>query len=142
MKKLDNFTELRKHNWHRLYNGLKAFSDYFILPQPTFGSNPSWFGFILTVKNEAGFKRQDVVQYLEKHNIQTRMLFAGNIIRHPCFNNMRKNKQGYRAVGDLENTDTIMNQTFWLGVYPGMTCEMLDFMIATIQEFIENHQLR
>ena len=93
-------------------------------------SNPSWFGFLLTCKE--GVDRNEVVRYVEDHGVQTRMLFAGNLIKHPCFDEMRKTGEGYRVVGNLENTDRIMKDTFWVGVYPGMTDGMIDYMAATI----------
>jgi CDP-6-deoxy-D-xylo-4-hexulose-3-dehydrase len=118
-----------------LHDGLNDLSNYFILPESTKNADPSWFGFLLTVKETAGFNRADIVKYLEDHNIQTRMLFAGNLTRHPCFDQMRKTGKGYRMIGDLKNTDRIMNDTFWIGVYPGMTEEQLNFMIQTIIKF-------
>ena len=103
---------------------------YFILPEACPESDPSWFGFMLTCKE--GVERSAVVQNLEEHNIQTRMLFAGNLIKHPCFDEMRKSGEGYRVVGDLKNTDRIMRDTFWIGVYPGMTKAMLDEMVKCL----------
>ena len=92
-----------------------------ILPEATKGSDPSWFGFLLTVREDAGIARDQIVSHLEANGVQTRMLFAGNLIKHPCFDEMRKSGDGYRVVGDLKNTDIIMENTFWVGVYPGMT---------------------
>ncbi len=92
---------------------------------------------MLTVKEYAGFKRDDIVNHLEKNNIQTRMLFAGNLIRHPCFDEMRKSGEGYRVVGSLKNTDRVMRDTFWVGVYPGMTHEMIGWIIKKIHDFCE-----
>ena len=135
LKKLSSFIKQRTANWNFLFKNLKKFSDYFILPEPAENSEPSWFGFLLTV-NTNKFKREDIVNYLEKNNIQTRMLFAGNLIKHPCFDEMRKNKKGYRQIGKLENTDFIMNNTFWIGVYPGMTKPMLEYMVKKINEFL------
>ncbi|MBR5005551.1 MAG: DegT/DnrJ/EryC1/StrS family aminotransferase, partial [Clostridia bacterium] len=103
-----------------------------ILPEATENSDPSWFGFIMTLTN--GADRSKVVSYMESHGVQTRMLFAGNIIRHPCFNEMRKSGEGFRVVGDLEVTDRIMRDSFWIGVYPGMTDEMLDYMAETLAD--------
>ena len=135
LEKLPSFIEARKRNWKMLRDGLSDLADKFILPEATEGSDPSWFGFLLTVKAEAGFTRDDIVNHLELKGIQTRMLFAGNLIKHPCFDEMRKCGEGYRVVGELKNTDMIMNQSFWVGVYPGMTEEMLSFMTKTIKGF-------
>ena len=110
---------------------------YFILPQPAANSDPSWFGFLLTVKEKAGITRDAIINRLEAKGIQTRMLFAGNLIKHPCFDEMRKEGRGYRVIGELTNTDRIMRDTFWVGVYPGMTDPMLDFMVQTIRASVE-----
>ncbi len=135
LEKLENFVEARRHNWQYLYDSLKDLEKYFILPQAVENSKPSWFGFMLTVKPDAGFKRVDLVKYIESKNIQTRLLFSGNILKHPCFDEMRRTGEGFRVVGELTNTDTIMNDTFWIGVYPGMTQPMLEMMVKTIKEF-------
>lgn len=135
LEKLPRFIEVRKKNWRILRDGLEDLSDRFILPEPAPGSDPSWFGFVLTVREDAGFTRDKIVDHIESKGIQTRMLFAGNILKHPCFDEMRKTGEGYRAAGPLTNTDTIMNQTFWLGVYPGMAEEMLEFIIKVVHEF-------
>ncbi len=137
LEKLPSFVEARKKNWRKLRDGLNNLADKFILPEPAENSDPSWFGFLLTVKENAGFTRDDIVKHLESKGIQTRMLFAGNIIKHPCFDEMRKTGEGYRVVGDLRNTDLIMNQTFWIGVYPGMTEKMVSFMVNQIRSFCE-----
>ena len=137
MEKLQAFIEARKKNWKYLRDGLTDLSDRFVLPDTTPNSEPSWFGFLLTVKENADFTRDEVVAHLEKNGVQTRMLFAGNLIKHPCFDEMRAIGTGYRIVGELKNTDTIMNQSFWVGVYPGMTPEMLDFIITCIMKFTE-----
>lgn len=123
------FIEIRKRNFKLLYEGLKSYERYFILPEATPNSDPSWFGFILTVREEAGFTRDQIVKYLESNGIQTRMLFAGNIIKHPAFDEMRKRGKGFRIVGELKNTDKVMRDTFWVGVYPGLAEEMLEFII-------------
>ena len=115
--------------------GLIELSDKIILPQPCENSNPSWFGFLITCKN--GIDRNKIIQYIEKNGIQTRMLFAGNLIKHPCFDEMRVKNDGYRIVEELVNTDVIMNDTFWVGVYPGMTDKMIDYMINIIKESIK-----
>ena len=106
--------------------------DKIILPEKLPGSDPSWFGFLITCKE--GVKRNDVVTFLESHGVQTRMLFAGNIIKHPCFDDMRRESKGYRVISDLSVTDRIMNDTFWIGVYPGMTDEMIDYMVKMLRQ--------
>lgn len=130
LKKFPSFVERRRHNFDYLKNGLKDIEDKLILPEPCANSNPSWFGFLMTCRE--GVDRKKVVPYIESKGVQTRMLFAGNLIKHPCFNEMRETGEGYRVVGSLENTDRIMNDTFWIGVYPGMTDEKLDYMIKVI----------
>jgi len=132
LEKFPSFVEKRKHNFLRLYNGLKDIQDKLILPQAAPFSDPSWFGFLITCKS--GVSRNKLVQYIESKNIQTRMLFAGNLVKHPCFDELRKTGEGYRIQGTLENTDRIMNDSFWIGVYPGMTDEMIDRMIEVIKE--------
>jgi len=136
LEKLPIFIEKRKKNWQMLREGLADLNDIFILPEPTINSEPSWFGFLLTVKENAGFTRQQIVTYLEERGIQTRMLFAGNLLKHPCFDEMRKTKTGYRVVGELRNTDVILDQTFWVGVYPGMNKDMNAYILKTIKEYI------
>lgn len=136
LEKLPSFIETRKRNWKILMDGLTDLSDKFILPEPTSNSDPSWFGFLLTVREDAGFTRDEMVKHLEGNNIQTRNLFAGNLVKHPCFDEMRDNSEGFRVVGDLRNTDRIMQNTFWVGVYPKMTDGMIKFMISKIREFI------
>lgn len=138
LAKLPGFIEARKTNWQFLRRALTELEEFFVLPEPTENSDPSWFGFLLTVRANAGFTRDDLVTHLESKGIQTRMLFAGNLIKHPCFDEMRASGQGYRAVGDLANTDTIMNQTFWIGVYPGMTAKMLGYLVQVIREFVQD----
>jgi CDP-6-deoxy-D-xylo-4-hexulose-3-dehydrase len=135
LEKFSNFVQKRKENFNTLYNGLKDLERYFILPRPTPDSDPSWFGFLLTVQESAGFTRNDLVEYLEKNNIQTRNLFSGNISRHPCFDGLQEGVD-YRIVGELRNTDKIMNDSFWVGVYPGMSKEALNFMIRKMRDFI------
>jgi dTDP-4-amino-4,6-dideoxygalactose transaminase/intein/homing endonuclease len=135
LEKLPGFIAARRKNWQVLREGLAGLADKFVLPEPTPNSDPSWFGFLLTVRPGAGVARDAIVQFLEEKGIQTRMLFAGNLIRHPCFDEMRKNKTGYRVVGDLKNTDMIMENTFWVGVYPGLTAPMLEFVIDAFKKF-------
>jgi CDP-6-deoxy-D-xylo-4-hexulose-3-dehydrase len=135
LKKFPGFVERRIQNFNRLYSALECVGDKFILPEPCENSRPSWFGFLITCRE--GVSRNDVVKFIESKGIQTRMLFAGNIIKHPCFDEMRRTGEGYRVIGNLENTDRIMKDTFWIGVYPGMTNEMLDFMANTIIEAVQ-----
>lgn len=132
LEKLPAFIESRKKNWMSLREGLSGLSKHFIFPEAAPDSDPSWFGFLITVRNETGFTRDDIVQYLENNGIQTRMLFAGNITKQPCLDGFENN---YRIVGGLKNTDTIMNNTFWVGVYPGMTGEMIQFISQKIRDF-------
>ena len=132
LKKFPSFVERRKHNFARLHKALEGTEDRLILPVACDHSDPSWFGFLITCRE--GVDRNKVVQYVEEHGVQTRMLFAGNPIKHPCFDEMRKTGEGYRVSGTLENTDRIMADTFWVGVYPGMTDEMIDYMAKTIRE--------
>ena len=132
IEKFPGFVERRRHNFARLFHGLEDLQDKLILPEACENSRPSWFGFMITCKE--GVDRNHLVQELENRGIQTRMLFAGNLTKHPCFDEMREQKQGYRVAGELTNTDRIMRDTFWIGVYPGMTDEMVDTMIAGIHE--------
>lgn len=134
LEKFPSFVERRKHNFARLKNALQGAQDKLILPEPAANSDPSWFGFLITCRE--GVDRNSVVRYVESRGVQTRMLFAGNLTKHPCFDEMRKSGEGYRVVGSLDNTDRIMNDTFWVGVYPGMTDEMIDYMAKTILEAI------
>lgn len=134
IKKVPSFTERRRHNFERLYKALFDVQDKFILPEACLNSKPSWFGFLLTCRE--GVDRVKVVKYLEEHGVQTRNLFAGNLIKHPCFDEMRKTGKGYRVIGSLENTDRIMRDTFWVGVYPGMTDEKIDYMAKIIKEAV------
>lgn len=130
IEKFPSFVERRKHNFKRLRQALSQVEDKLILPVANENSDPSWFGFLLTCRE--GVDRAKLVKYIEEHNVQTRMLFAGNLILHPCFDTIRNDGSSYRVVGDLKNTDTVMRNTFWVGVYPGMTDEMLDYMAETI----------
>ncbi|MBQ3150052.1 MAG: lipopolysaccharide biosynthesis protein RfbH [Clostridia bacterium] len=131
LEKLPSFVGKRRENFEYLSKALSDLSDKLILPTATENSLPSWFGFIMTCKD--GTDRNALVRTVEEHGIQTRMLFAGNIIRHPCFDSIRDDKEAYRVVGDLKNTDLIMNNSFWIGVYPGMTRQKLDYMIKVIR---------
>jgi len=134
LKKFPTFVEKRKHNWARLRKNLEVVADKIILPEAAKNSDPSWFGFLITCKE--GVSCYELTKYLESKKIQTRKLFAGNLVKHPCFDQMREENQGFRIVGDLHVTDYIMNNTFWVGVYPGMTDEMIDEMSNSIIEFI------
>lgn len=134
LDKFPGFVERRRHNFDRLRAALEDTSDKLILPEPCPGSRPSWFGFLITCKE--GLDRNAVVQYIEGKGVQTRMLFAGNLTKHPCFDQLRREKKGYRVVGDLHVTDQIMERTFWVGVYPGMTDAMIDEMASVIHEAI------
>lgn len=139
LDKLDDIVEARRRNFKTLREGLEG-TPGLILPEPMPNSNPSWFGFLISVKEDAGFTRNELSEYLESKKIQTRNLFAGNLIKHPAFDEMRRTGEGYRVVGDLKGTDFVMTNTFWIGVYPGMTPEMLEFMISTIKEFVASKQ--
>ena len=136
LEKLPEFIKKRQENWQMLYEGLKDIDD-FILVKPQKRSEISWFGFLITLKDGVKFSRNDIVQYLEKHNIQTRNLFAGNIIKHPMFEGLKEGID-YKVVGELKNTDKIMNDSFWVGVYPGMKKEAINYMILKIREFIRS----
>lgn len=135
LKKLPGFVEKRQKNWDYLREHLDDLSEMLILPEKEEGTNPCWFGFIMSVKEEGSKTRNEVVAYLEAHNIQTRNLFAGNILRHPCFEEYEKDVD-YRVVGTLDKTDYVMNHSFWVGVYPGMTEAMLEEMVLRIHEAV------
>ncbi len=134
LEKLPSFIKARRKNWKYLRDSLSNLSEYFILPKPTEHSEPCWFGFILTVKDNAPFTRNEIVQHLEKNNIQTRMLFAGNLLKHPCFVD---DDVEYRVVGDMKNTDAIMNNSFWFGVYPGLDEDRLRHVVKCIRDFVK-----
>lgn len=135
LKKLEHFKKRRIENYHLLYNGLKQLDKYIILPEACEFSTPSWFGFLITCREAE--QRNKLVQHLESKKIQTRMLFSGNMIKHPCFDQMRKSGEGYRVVGSLINTDRVMNDAFWIGLYPGMDQNMIDYMIESIKEYFQ-----
>ena len=139
LEKLDSIVEARRSNFAYLKEGLAGTSGL-ILPEAQKNSDPSWFGFLISVKEDAGFTRNDLSQHLESRKIQTRNLFAGNLLKHPAFDEMRSTGEGYRVIGNLEGTDYVMNHTLWIGVYPGMTEEMLQYMISTIKEFVASHK--
>jgi len=134
LRKLPGFIEKRKANFKTLSNGLKKFEKYLVLPQATPHSDPSWFGFPLMVREDAPFSREEIVRYLEDHKIATRMLFGGNLIKQPAFADMK-----FRSVGNLVNTDLVMNNLFWIGVYPGLTEEKIGFVLETFREFVSVH---
>ncbi|MBQ6200539.1 MAG: lipopolysaccharide biosynthesis protein RfbH [Prevotella sp.] len=135
LEKLDQIVAARRANYQMLYDGLKDVPGL-ILPVAEANSNPSWFGFLIAVKEDAGFTRNELTGYLEQNKIQTRNLFAGNLTKHPCFDEMRATGEGYRIVGELKNTDFVMTNGFWIGVFPGMTKEMNQWMIKCIKEFV------
>ncbi len=135
LEKLPLFISSRMKNWNMLHEGISSLADRFILPEPTKNSIPCWFGYLFTLREGAGFTREDIVSHLEARGIQTRMLFAGNLVKHPCFDGLRKRGEGYRLAGDLSTTDKIMRNTFWIGVYPGITEKMMEFVIRTIHGF-------
>jgi CDP-6-deoxy-D-xylo-4-hexulose-3-dehydrase len=135
LDRLDSFIELRKRNWAYLLNGLKDLEEFFVLPKVTENSDPSWFGFALTVKPNSPITRNQIVQELNEKKIGTRLLFGGNLLRQPAFMGTPR-----RVIGDMKNTDRVMNDTFWIGVWPGLTIEMLDYMIASIFELCGKKQ--
>ncbi len=136
LEKLPEFVEKRRANFNRLFEGLKGLDEFYLVEKQPL-SNPSWFGFLLTLRDECKFSRNEISEFLEKNLIQTRTLFAGNIIKHPCFDGLELGKD-YKIVGDLKVTDKIMNDSFWLGVYPGLKDEEIDFMISKIKEFVNS----
>lgn len=135
LDKFPSFVQKRKENFDTLKKLLKGVENKLILPEPCENSDPSWFGFMITCKD--GISKNKVVQYCEEKGVQTRMLFSGNIIRQPVFDEMRKSSEGYRVVGELTVTDRVMNNSFWIGVYPGMTKEMLEYMAKTIIDAVK-----
>ena len=137
LKKLPDFVAKRQGNWDYLHQQLQDVQDKLILPEKEPNSKPSWFGFIISVKEDCPKKRDEIVAYIEKHNIQTRNLFAGNILRHPCFMDLTEGID-YRVASEMTKTDRAMHHAFWVGVYPGMTKDMLDYMIKIIKESVKN----
>lgn len=135
LEKFPSFVEKRKENFNALKEMLKCVEDKLILPEACENSDPSWFGFMITCKD--GVSKNKVVQYCEEKGVQTRMLFSGNIVRQPAFDGMRESGEGYRISGDLSVTDRVMNNSFWIGVYPGMTDEMLKYMAKTVIEAVK-----
>jgi len=135
LEKFPSFVEKRKENHKRLLNGLKGLDGHISIQKATPNSDPSWFGFLITVNDGMKFTRNDISMFLEENKIQTRNLFAGNILRHPLFDSLIENED-YRVVGELPNTDKIMNNSFWIGLYPGMGDDAIDYMIKKIREFL------
>jgi CDP-6-deoxy-D-xylo-4-hexulose-3-dehydrase len=132
LDRLDSFVEQRRRNWKYLKDGLGDLEEFFILPQATKGSDPSWFGFALTVRKESPLSRNKIVQQLNEMKIGTRLLFGGNLLRQPAFEGTPR-----RVFGDLKNTDIVMNDTFWIGVWPGLTIPMLDYVIDSIHKLVD-----
>lgn len=137
LEKLPSFVAARRRNFDVLGRLLEPVSDRLLPPAATENSEPSWFGYLMTVKDGAGFSRDEIVRWLEERKIQTRMLFGGNMTRQPCFDSMRVSESGYRIVGELANTDKIMNDSFWVGLYPGMTRQKLAYMAENILDFVQ-----
>lgn len=131
LKKLDRFVEKRRLNFNKLSKGLEKHTDKLILPKACDLSNPSWFGFLITCKISAD--RNKIVNCLEENGVQTRMLFAGNLIKHPCFDSVREDRNAYRVIGELTNTDIVLNNSFWIGLYPGINDSMIEFITDIIK---------
>lgn len=138
LNKLPDFIEARRGNHKKLYDCLKSLDNKIILPKKQNNSEPSWFGFLITLRDNLKVERDGVTRKLEENKIQTRLLFAGNMIRHPAFDEMRKTGKRYSVVRDLRNTDKVMNDSFWIGVYPGMTDEMIDYMIEKLKQALKD----
>ncbi|HOU37134.1 MAG TPA: lipopolysaccharide biosynthesis protein RfbH, partial [Candidatus Omnitrophota bacterium] len=136
LEKLQSFIKKRKENFNVLMSGLSKYAGFMLLPSATPGADPSWFGFPILVKKNKYFTRGDIVEYLESRKIATRMLFGGNLLRQPAYRNIRK-----RVIGRLVNTDRVMNDLFWIGVYPGLTAEMLEYMIASFEDFFRSRKI-
>ena len=136
LKKLPTFIERRRENWQSLRDGLSGLEEFITLPKASENTKPSWFGFMMTVNYSVN--REELVRHLEEKGVQTRMLFAGNILKHPCFETLKEGKD-YRVVGDLANTNTILNQTFWIGVYPGLDEARCEYMAKTIYDYFSQH---
>ena len=137
LKKMPFFIERRRHNWQMLHEELRSAEEKIILPEAAPNANPSWFGFLITLKPETGLEREAVVRYIEQKGIQTRMLFSGNLLKHPCFDEKSVTDYRYRVVGELKNTDIVLENTFWVGVYPGMTDEIIKYIARVIIEAIK-----
>lgn len=128
LEKLPQFIAARRRNFALLYEGLRDLEEFFVLPAATPGAEPSWFGFPLAVRTEAPFTRDQVVRHLESKKIGTRLLFGGNLVRQPAYLNIP-----HRIIGNLKNSDFVMNQVFWVGVYPGLSEEMIDFIVHNLR---------
>ena len=128
LEKLDGFIASRRENFARLREGLRELEEFFVLPEATAGSDPAWFGFPIAVRPDAPFSRNQVTRYLEDRKIATRLLFGGNLIRQPAYQG-----QTFRVVGNLKNTDFVMDQVFWIGLYPGIQGQMLEYMVDTLR---------
>jgi CDP-6-deoxy-D-xylo-4-hexulose-3-dehydrase len=133
LKKLPGFIERRKENFNLLHRALKKYDDNLVLPRPTRYSDPSWFGFPILVRDDAGFTRNDIVHFLEENKVATRMLFGGNLMKQPAYSDMIS-----RTAGPLINTDLVMNNLFWIGVYPGINPEMCNYLVATFDAFFDD----
>ncbi|HNS56750.1 MAG TPA: DegT/DnrJ/EryC1/StrS family aminotransferase, partial [Smithellaceae bacterium] len=131
LQKLPRFIEIRRQNFGILYEGLKKLEEFFILPEPTANAEPSWFGLPIAVRPEAPFTRNDLIRHLDQARIDTRLLFGGNLTRQPAFRDVP-----HRRIGDLKNSDFVMNQVFWIGVYPGLSREMLEYVIDIMKNFV------
>jgi CDP-6-deoxy-D-xylo-4-hexulose-3-dehydrase len=136
LKKLQSFIDARRKNWRRLRDGLANFDEDLILPEPTPHSDPSWFGFKLLVRKEAPFSRSELVEYLERRGIGTRHVFAGNLLRQPAYADIP-----HRVIGDLSNTEIVMDDAFWIGVYPGISTEMVDYIIDVMERFLQRREV-
>jgi CDP-6-deoxy-D-xylo-4-hexulose-3-dehydrase len=136
LAKLENFIAQRKSNFNKIMGMLSAYEDRLILPSPTPNSDPSWFGFVMTVRTDAGFSRNDLVKYLEINRVETRNLFSGNLLRQPAFNDTK-----HRVVGNLKNTDFITENTFFIGVYPGIDDNQLDYIDSVFKRFMNGERV-
>ncbi len=143
LKKLPDFIAARRRNWQRLAEGFRPFEEFFELPQPTPGAEPSWFGFMPLVRKDAPFTRQTIIGFFESRNIQTRMLFGGNLTRQPAYLELERTdgRPPFRVIGDLAGADRLMNDAFFLGVYPGLTDTHIDYVIETLADFMETRGL-
>nr|MBA2462161.1 DegT/DnrJ/EryC1/StrS family aminotransferase [Actinomycetota bacterium] len=135
LSKLSTFVETRRRNWQLLHDGLRPLEDVLLLPRATEHSEPSWFGFPITVREEAPFDRNELVRHLESRKIATRLLFGGNLTRQPAYEGLK-----FRVVGDLPMSDVVMNRSLWIGVYPGLTEEMIAFVVSEFQRFVETQR--
>jgi CDP-6-deoxy-D-xylo-4-hexulose-3-dehydrase len=130
LDRLDSFIEKRRQNWNYLHKNLKNLEEFLILPKPTEHSDPSWFGFALTVRKGSPYSRNDIVKFLNENKIGTRLLFGGNLLKQPAFMGTPR-----RVVGDLCNSDVVMNDTFWIGVWPGLSEKMLEYVVQVFYDF-------